>query len=247
MRQIDQKIILVTRETRLAGLQKRFSTRSQAKFYVQRSLTSEMVRQAAAAGAAPMSEPLLREAVEKEFHEYEEEQQLYDDALVRVRGGVEDLGPKVQIVERGFLPHFVFGPNDIVVTIGQDGLVANVAKYALKLPIVAVNPDPKRIDGVLLPFSVDGARNAVQRVLDGVAKMRSVTMAEAVLPAGQRILAFNDLFIGAQSHVSARYRIRLGNKNEPQSSSGVIISTGAGSTGWLSSVFNMSAGLAKLN
>ncbi len=84
-------------------------------------------------------------------------------------------------------------------------------------------------------------------MLDGAAKTRAVTMAEAVLPAGQRILAFNDLFIGAQSHVSARYRIRFDSRSEPQSSSGVIISTGAGSSGWLSSVFNMSAGLARLN
>jgi hypothetical protein len=70
-------------------------------------------------------------------------------------------------------------------------------------------------------------------------------LAEAILPAGQRMLAFNDLFIGARSHVSARYRIKLQNRSEPHSSSGVIVSTGAGSTGWLSSIFNMAAGLAQ--
>jgi hypothetical protein len=36
----------------------------------------------------------------------------------------------------------------------------------------------------------------------------------------------------------------IGGRSEPQSSSGVLIATGAGSTGWLSSVFNMAAGLA---
>jgi len=150
------------------------------------------------------------------------------------------------VVDRGFVPNFVFGPNDIVVTVGQDGLVANTAKYALQLPIVAVNPDPKRIDGILLPFAVDGARSAVRRVLESKASFRSVTLAEAVLPAGQRMLAFNDLFIGTRSHVSARYRIKLQRRSEPQSSSGVLVSTGAGSTGWLSSVFNMAAGLAQI-
>jgi hypothetical protein len=63
---------------------------------------------------------------------------------------------------------------------------------------------------------------------------------------GQRLLAFNDLFLGAQTHVSARYRIRWAKNEEPQSSSGVLVSTGAGSTGWVSSVFNMASGVAAL-
>src|SRR4029079_5356495 len=51
-------------------------------------------------------------------------------------------------------------------------------------------------------------------------------------------------FIGASSHISARYTIHVGEAAEPHSSSGVLVSTGAGSTGWMSSVFNMAAGVA---
>jgi len=69
-------------------------------------------------------------------------------------------------------------------------------------------------------------------------------MAEAQLEDGQRMLAFNDLFIGARSHISARYKITLGQQTEQQSSSGVLVTTGAGSTGWMSSVFNMTCGIA---
>jgi len=74
-------------------------------------------------------------------------------------------------------------------------------------------------------------------------RLRSITLAEARLKDGQRLLAFNDLFIGAASHVSARYRIRYGEKRENHSSSGIIVSTGAGSTGWLSSIFNQTSGI----
>ena len=42
-----------------------------------------------------------------------------------------------------------------------------------------------------------------------------------------------------QSHVSSRYTIEFNGKARKQSSSGIIVSTGAGSTGWLSSIFNM--------
>jgi NAD kinase len=241
---IDQKIVLVTRETRLQGLKAKWATKSQAKFALGTAMHREMLREAEELGES-IDVAAIGELARERFEEYEEEQELYDDALQRLRQELGDFGPKVQVVERGFLPNFLFGPNDVVVTVGQDGLVANTAKYALRLPIVAVNPDPKRIDGVLLPFTVDAARHAVRRCLEGKAKSRSVTLAEAVLPAGQRMLGFNDLFIGARSHVSARYRIKLENRSEPHSSSGVIVSTGAGSTGWLSSIFNMAAGLAQ--
>ena len=130
-----------------------------------------------------------------------------------------------------------------VVVIGPDGLVANTAKYVGDLPIIGVNPDPKRNDGILLPFDVDGVRKAVQSVFDQKAKIRHVTMAEASLNDGQRLLAFNDLFIGRRTHASARYNLNWHGTGESQSSSGVIVATGAGSTGWLSSVFNMLNGL----
>jgi hypothetical protein len=132
----------------------------------------------------------------------------------------------------------------LVITLGQDGLVANTAKYVGAQPIIGVNPDPVRFDGILLPFAPDQLNDTIHRVLDGSCRIRAVTLAEAKANDGQRLLAFNDFFLGAQTHVSARYRIRYGKFEESQSSSGVLVSTGAGSTGWMSSVFNMAAGVA---
>jgi hypothetical protein len=73
-----------------------------------------------------------------------------------------------------------------------------------------------------------------------------VTLAEVNLNDGQKPLAFNGFFIGARSHVSARYTLAYEGHSEPQSSSGVLVSTGAGSTGWLSSIFNMASGIGQL-
>jgi NAD kinase len=212
-------IVVVTRKTRLEELVLRFNTRAQAKFYVEH------------AGG--------------DFGEYEREHDAYARALETLRRSL-DLGLKLHLVDRGFVPTFLFAREHLVVTLGQDGLVANTAKYALGQPIVAVNPDPERFDGVLLPFLPAQARGAVERVLRGAGRSRAVTLAEATTNDGQRLLAFNDLFIGARTHVSARYRIEWRGAREPQSSSGVLVSTGAGSTGWLSSVFNMAAGVLAL-
>lgn len=212
-----ERIVVVTRRTRLEELLLRFNTRGQARFYLERN------------GA--------------EYADYEREHDHYQQGLDRIRRAV-DLGLPRQFIERGLAPSYLFQPTDLVVTLGQDGLVANVAKYATGIPIVAVNPDPARFDGVLLPFGIAEADAVLALAVAGEAPVRRVTLAEALLADGQRLLAFNDLFIGARSHVSARYRLDVGGQSELQSSSGILVSTGAGSTGWMSSVFNMAAGVA---
>jgi NAD kinase len=214
-----EKIVLVTRKTRLAELIERFNTLAQAKFYIEH------------AGG--------------NFQEYQLEDEAYRQSADVVRRSIE-LGLKVQEIDRGLVPTFTFLPKDLVVTLGQDGLVANTAKYVGRQPVIAVNPDPERFDGILLPFLPGQTRRALEEVISGKCRIRSVTLAEARLSDGQRLLAFNDLFLGAQTHVSARYRIRWAKAEEPQSSSGVLVATGAGSTGWISSVFNMASGVAAL-
>jgi NAD kinase len=214
-----EKIVLVTRKTRLAELIERFNTLGQAKFYI--------------------------EHAGENFQEYQLEDEAYKQAADIVRRSIE-LGLKVQEIDRGLVPTYTFLPEDLVVTLGQDGLVANTAKYVGKQPVVAVNPDPERFDGILLPFLPGQTGLALEEVISGKYRARYVTLAEARLSDGQRLLAFNDLFLGAQTHISARYRIRWAKAEEPQSSSGVLVSTGAGCTGWVSSVFNMASGVAAL-
>ena len=238
----ERKIILVTRQTRLAGLRTKFATVSQAKFYVEQAALQERDRRRR---EDPNDTTQSLADVSSTFSLYADEDEQYHDAVTAVTRDISDLA-KVQTVDRAFVPNLIFGPRDVVVIIGQDGLVANTAKYALGLPLVAINPDPARIDGVLLPFGVAQARSAVAKALAGTAHVREVTLAEATANNGQSLLAFNDFFVGAKSHVSARYAIEHVGHQERQSSSGVLISTGAGSTGWLSSIFNMAMGLGGL-
>lgn len=211
-----EKLVLVTRKTRLEGLIERFNTLGQAQFYLEHS------------GG--------------DFALYEREHETYYKAVRALRKSLSGL-IKFQEIERGFLPNFYFDKGDIVVTVGIDGLVVNTAKYLDGQPIVAVNPDPVHIDGILLPFTVTSAPAAVRAVLKGNAPLRKISMAQVTLNDGQSLLAFNDLFIGARTHISARYSIRVGETEEHHSSSGIIVSTSVGSTGWLSSTFNMVNGM----
>jgi len=210
---VFEKLVMVTRKTRLEELVERFNTREQARFYI--------------------------EHMGLDFADYDVEHANYQRAVETLRRTLDGLLSKMQVIDRQFLPNFLFSPKDLVVTVGQDGIVVNTAKYLDGQPIVAVNPDPARFDGILLPFSPAAAATGVIHAAEGAAAVHRITMAEATFNDGQRLLAFNDFYVGQRTHVSSRYTLGFEGQRERQSSSGVLVATGAGSTGWFSSTQNM--------
>ncbi|AEF82467.1 NAD(+)/NADH kinase [Leadbettera azotonutricia] len=209
MKKFENRLVIVTRATRLEKVLESQNTISQARFYVNQ--------------------------LGSDFDEYETEHQQYGDSLRLVRRSLEELG-NIQLLDRKFLPNFIFSPDDMVVVVGQDGLVANTLKYLAGQPVIGVNPDPERWDGVLLPFKPAEVSRIVEETILGKRKYEEVTMAKARVQNGQELLAVNDFFIGQKTHTSARYVIKYGGLKENQSSSGIIVSTGLGSTGWMKSV-----------
>lgn len=214
---LDRKVVMVTRRTRLQELIVRHNTLAQAKFYV--------------------------EHLGADFGDYLAENEAYARSLKTVVQALEAWG-RYQILDRSMLTNFVFGQSDIVVALGQDGLVANTMKYLDGQPLVGVNPEPSRWDGVLLPFEPEELQSVLPAVASDSLDTSAVTMAEARLSDGQTLRAVNDLFIGPRSHTSALYEITYRGKTEFHSSSGLIVSTGLGSTAWLKSVVSGSVAIA---
>lgn len=143
-------------------------------------------------------------------------------------------------VERTDLARFVFGPEDVVVVVGQDGLVANVAKYLDGQRVVGIDPDPGRNPGVLVPHRPDAAGRllAAATAGDGAAVVQERTMVEATTDDGQVLAALNEVYVGHASHQSARYQLVVPDgRRERQSSSGLLAGTGTGATGWLRSTW----------
>ena len=213
-----ERVVIVTRKTQLEELTARFNTVAQARFYLKHA--------------------------QQAFEPIEAEHALYHDVLDGVRRLIPR-GVKQHVIERDVLPQYLFGEDDLVVTVGQDGLVVNTAKYLRNQPILAINPDPRTIDGILLPFTARQVSSVMSDVLGGDRNKQLVTMAQATMNTGQTLLAFNDFFIGPKSHVSARYILAQCDEQEQQSSSGIIVSTGAGSTGWLQSIYAGASGVVE--
>lgn len=205
----DRRFVLISRKTRLQELIERFNTWPQAKFYLEHNHV--------------------------DARDYLNEHDLYQRRLQEAERALKSRG-RFQLLERSFLPNYQFGKGDIIVVIGQDGLVANTLKYLDGQPVIAINPDPERWDGKLLPFEIGDLDGVVDRTLNDRAACKTITFAEAHTNDGQRMLAVNDLFIGPKSHTSARYSVNWNGQVETQSSSGIIVSTGFGSTGWFQSI-----------
>ena len=219
---LERKFVVVTRRTRLKEMVARHSTLSQARY------------RARAEGS--------------DWADVEAEHGNYERTLDALRARLATHA-RVVTLERAYLPTHVFGPQDILVCVGQDGLVANSLKYAAGQYVLGVNPDPARFDGILLGWHASEHDRHVAdavRALDERLPSRKDTMAEAKLSDGQSLRAVNDLFIGLRDHGSSRYRLALGPQKERQSSSGVLVTTGLGATGWLKSVVTTASAVAAL-
>ncbi|WP_405859495.1 hypothetical protein OG361_33375 [Streptomyces sp. NBC_00090] len=162
-------------------------------------------------------------------------------ALAEVAGAVP-LSWRQTRVERADLDRFLFGPEDVVVVVGQDGLVANAAKYLTGQPVIGIDADPGRNAGVLVRHRAAQARRLLPYAAGDGATVDELTMVEAVTDDAQRLLALNEIYVGPPGHQTARYTLGLDGADappepEPQASSGVLVGTGTGATGWLRSLW----------
>ena len=141
-------------------------------------------------------------------------------------------------VERSDLSRFLFEADDVVVVVGQDGLVANVAKYLDGQPVIGINPNPVRNPGILVTHPADAAGTLMQAAIDGHPNIESCTMVRAITDDGQHLDALNEIYVGHASHQTGRYRLTLPvGRHEHQASSGLIVATGTGATGWCRSIW----------
>jgi hypothetical protein len=150
-------------------------------------------------------------------------------------------------VERADLDRFLFAPEDVVIVVGQDGLVANVAKYLSGQRVLGIDTDPGRNPGVLVRHRPAQAAALLPAALDTT--VDELTMVEAVADDTQRLVALNEIYLGAAGHQTARYRLGLegdGGVVEAQASSGVLVGTGTGATGWLRSLWQERGGRLRL-
>jgi NAD kinase len=198
------RVVIVSRATEYAELIAHHGTREQARFFL--------------------------ETRGRSIEELEAVDQQTRAAIDTVSAAIPAEWPRSH-VDRSDLDRFLFRPDDIVVAF-SNGLVANVAKYLKGQLVVGINPDPNRSEAILVPHPPVAIGRLLTRASRAEGEIEDRTMVEAVLDDGQRLVALNEVFIGHASHQSARYMLEWADHRERQSSSGLIVTTGTGATGW---------------
>jgi len=209
MSTITPRAVFVTRETEYERLIAHHATRDQARFFL--------------------------ETRGQKIEDLEVRHAQFAETMRRARASVP-ADWRQALVKRADLDRFLFAPEDVIVAVGQDGLVANVAKYLDGQPVLGVNSAPDWYDGVLVRLSTEGLGPTLIRAVQGDVAVEHRTMVEATTDAGARLLALNEIFVGHRTHQSARYTIATGDVEEEQSSSGLIVTSGTGATGWARSI-----------
>jgi NAD kinase len=203
------RAVFVTRETDYELLIARHATRDQARFFL--------------------------ETRGQKFEDVEARHLQFVETLRLARSLISD-DWRQTLVKRADFDRFLFAPEDIVIAVGQDGLVANVAKYLDGQPVLGINPAPDQYDGVLVRLNVAELGKSSNGVLHNDSAIEHRTMVQATTDSGERLLALNEIFVGHRSHQSARYTVVDGDEREDQSSSGLIVASGTGATGWARSI-----------
>jgi hypothetical protein len=205
------RVVVVRRHTELDELLDRHGTRGQAEFFLR--------GRGRALDSAQSAHDQVGEAL-------------------RIVSATIPAGWRRGTVERADLHQFMFDDGDIVVVVGQDGLVANVAKYLDDQPVIGIDPQPGINPGVLVRHRPEAAAALMVAASTGRARLQRRTMVQASLDDGQTLTALNEAFVGHSSHQSARYLLTPPGDRSPerQSSSGLIVATGTGATGWSASI-----------
>ncbi len=214
MATLTPRVVVVTRATELTGLLERHGTMEQARFFLSTRGSGRGRSLEIATGR----------------HE------VQVDAERQVLAAIPTEWRRAR-VDRHDLARFLFEPEDVVVAVGQDGLVANVAKYLEGQRVIGIDPEPGRNAGVLVQHAPERIAALLASATAETGELEHRTMVEARIDDGQILRAVNEIFVGHHSHQSARYRLRIGDQEEErQSSSGVVITTGTGATGWARSI-----------
>jgi len=217
-RSLPPRAVIVTRPTDLDQLLLRHGTRAQARFFLE-------------SRGQKLEDVVARHDVQQE--------------AVHVVSQAVPMAWRRTAVTRADLDRFLFEADDVVIAVGQDGLVANVAKYLSGQPVIGVNPSKQLFDGVLVRHAPTATKTLLSEVQDG-RPTEARTMAQATTSDGQKLVALNEIFVGHRTHQSARYRIMFASREERHSSSGLIVCTGTGATGWARSVSIRRQGCATL-
>ncbi|MBI3035355.1 NAD(+)/NADH kinase [Candidatus Woesearchaeota archaeon] len=127
-----------------------------------------------------------------------------------------------------------FKNKDLVIAVGGDGTFLRAAHFIDKQLLFGVNSDIKEKEGFFMGADKHDFQRKFGKIAGNKFKIRKLPRLEAYIN-NKKIdtLALNEFFIGARkSYHAAKYTIQIGSRKEMHKSSGILVTTPAGSYAW---------------
>ena len=148
-----------------------------------------------------------------------------------------------QIITGPILTKRALKKADVVIALGGDNYFQYVSHFIDRQMLIGVNSDTEKSEGALLPFTPDTLISFLPDLMKGNYSVEEWTRLQSILNGRKLPLALSEVFVGAKMNVGmSRYIMNVGSMQFEQKSSGLIVATGAGSTGWYDAAYQTAYG-----
>ncbi len=126
---------------------------------------------------------------------------------------------------------------DLVISIGGDGTTLSASHFLTNTPILAINSNPEKSVGALTTLVSEQVEERLKQITSKDFKEEKLERIEVFINNNPLpLLALNDVFIAnKKAYLISKYKLKFKDKEEIQMSSGLLFSTGTGSTAWFKS------------
>ena len=160
------------------------------------------------------------------------------EALDHIKKTLKKHEIKYKIRKREKLKEKFFENRDLILAVGGDGTFLIASHGVLsKVPMLGINSDPSSKEGFFMNANKNDFEKKLKRIINNDFKIKKFHRLEAHI-GKKRIpdLALNEYYVASEKpYHTARYYLTVRGKKERQKSSGVLVSTAAGSYAWVKS------------
>ena len=181
-----------------------------------------------------------------DIDEVESEHEEHYRTLDSLVDALREAGIEPRVLARRIYLTGSFDGSDLVVSFGGDGEMLDVSRYITgSEPVLGIR-STSRSRGYLLLSPALGFRDMAARLVGGDFRVESWTRIKGVLENGFHRIedhALNEVYAGDRFSVgTSRYTLRIDDREERHRSSGVLVVTGTGSTGWYANIVKNDGG-----
>jgi hypothetical protein len=150
---------------------------------------------------------------------------------------LKSLLPGARVIWREEISKDIINKASLVIAFGGDNHFQYVSHFVEDTPILGINSDPQRSEGALTSLNIEEFEKILPLILNDELKLEEWTRLEAYID-GKRVLeqSIAEIFIGEKKRFQmSRHVLNINDNSEEQKGSGLLVTTGSGSTGWYNS------------